>query len=70
MIIELAGLKATVISREGRTLATCTHEYQNKTFTASGGWAEQDPEDWWHAMQTCMRELLDSPKVCAPVCTF
>jgi len=57
------GLKATVIARAGQTLATCTHEYRNKTVTAGGGIAEQDPEDWWFAMQMCVQELLLSPAV-------
>ena len=31
--------------------------------TAGGGVAEQNPEDWWHAMQMCVQELLLSPAV-------
>ena len=57
------GLKATLVARNGRTLASCCHEYRNKTVTGEGGVAEQQPEDWWFSTKQCVRELL-SQTVC------
>ena len=52
------GLKATLVSRDGRTLATSVSDYRNATASAPGGIVEQLPADWWHAMQQAVAELL------------
>ena len=62
------GLKSTLVARNGRTLATVVHDYRNQTRNQPGGEAEQQPEDWWHAMCSCVNELLaknDASKIAA-----
>jgi sugar (pentulose or hexulose) kinase len=43
------GLKATLVAKDGRTLATAMHDYRNKTRSSAGGFVEQLPDDWWCA---------------------
>ena len=52
--------KATLVARDGTTMASSSCAYRNATFTAPGGIAEQQPEDWWFALKACVQELLCS----------
>ncbi len=51
------GNKATLFSEEGGLIASTTHEYG--TDYAPGGWAEQDPADWWTAVCATTRKLME-----------
>ena len=53
--VGTTGVKAVAISPDGRMLGSVTEEYALST--PQPGWAEQDPEDWWHAAQTCLERL-------------
>jgi xylulokinase len=53
--VGTTGVKAVAISPDGRMLGSVTEEYALST--PRPGWAEQDPEDWWRAAQTCLERL-------------
>ena len=53
--VGTTGVKAVAISPEGRMLGSVTEVYTLST--PQPGWAEQDPEDWWRAAQTCLERL-------------
>ncbi len=48
--------KATLFSEDGELLDSASHPYQSNFMP--GGKAEQDPEDWWTAVVTATRKLL------------
>jgi len=50
------GDKASLHDESGRTVAVCTVEYD--TSFATGGVAEQDPEDWWLSVGSATHQLL------------
>ncbi len=50
------GDKASLHDESGRTVAVCTVDYD--TSFATGGVAEQDPEDWWQAVGSATHQLL------------
>lgn len=50
------GDKASLHDDTGRTLATVTVDYPTRF--AADGVAEQDPDDWWHAVRAATRQLL------------
>jgi len=52
------GNKATLVDERGSIVASVTVNYD--TDFASGGKAEQDPEEWWRALCEATRSLLDS----------
>ncbi len=54
--IGTSGVKAILISAEGKIVATNTHSYPLQTPRA--GWAEQEPGDWWEATKGVIRETL------------
>src|SRR5688500_2933655 len=54
--IGTSGTKTLLIDEDGRVLATASAEYPLST--PRPGWAEQDPEDWWNAVQTTVRAVL------------
>jgi len=51
-----SGNKATLFTTDGRLVASRTSSYTTRFF--HGNWAEQSPDDWWHAVCTSTRELL------------
>lgn len=55
------GNKATLYDREGRLVGSAFFAYP--TEYAHTGWAEQDPEDWWQAVCTSTRQLLQETGV-------
>ena len=50
--------KGLAIDPEGNVLARSEAEYPLST--PRPGWAEQDPDDWWRATETVLRELTNS----------
>src|SRR6185295_4269020 len=49
--------RAVVIDPDGNVVASATAEHAPFVSTHTG-WAEQDPEDWWRATITVVREVL------------
>ncbi len=55
--IGTSGSRALVLDEAGRTVsASADHDAFRSPET---GWAEQDPENWWHACQIAVRRVLD-----------
>ncbi len=52
------GNKATLYDREGALIGSAFESYA--THYPRAGWAEQDPEDWWQAVCTSSRRLLEA----------
>ncbi|MBZ0302489.1 MAG: FGGY-family carbohydrate kinase [Anaerolineae bacterium] len=55
------GNKATLYDSEGHLRGSAFHGYQ--TEYAHTGWAEQNPQDWWQAVCTSTRKLLQQTAV-------
>lgn len=55
------GDKASLHREDGATLATLTVDYPARF--GAGGVAEQDPEDWWQAVGSATRQLLEAAGV-------
>jgi xylulokinase len=53
--VGTTGVKGIAISPDGSVLATANAGYALST--PKPGFAEQDPEDWWRATQTCLAQL-------------
>jgi xylulokinase len=47
-----------LIDRRGTVIASCTAEHQPFA-SPQGGWAEQDPHDWWRACGEAVRGVLE-----------
>jgi xylulokinase len=55
------GLRTALATAHGRALAVAKRDLPTRLLP--GGGAEQDPEDWWHAVAGTVRELLaDRPE--------
>ena len=55
--VGTSGTRAVVIDDDGHIVATATEDH--KPFASPhSGWAEQDPDDWWHACQIAVRAVL------------
>jgi xylulokinase len=57
--VGTSGVKAVAISHTGRVVATAEESYELST--PQPGWAEQDPDDWWRAAQSCLGRLPEGP---------
>ncbi|RLG05654.1 MAG: xylulokinase [Thaumarchaeota archaeon] len=55
------GDKATLFDPEGNLVASVLKEYE--TIQPQPVWAEQDPDDWWHAFAESTKELLKISKI-------
>src|SRR5574342_4386 len=55
------GNKATLFGDEGQLVASTFSGYETAHPLAT--WAEQSPQDWWHAVIGATRELLDKSQV-------
>ncbi len=55
------GNKATLYDQEGALVSSAFFGY--KTEYAHTSWAEQDPDDWWQAVCTSTRTLLEQTRV-------
>lgn len=53
--VGTSGLKAVAIEETGATVATAEADYP--LHTPRPGWTEQDPDDWWAAARTALREI-------------
>nr|WP_153734969.1 xylulokinase [Aquibacillus halophilus] len=59
--IGTTGNKATLYDQNGGMVARTFFEY--KTNYSRGGWAEQNPNDWWEAVCVSTQKLIQSSKV-------
>ena len=59
--VGTSGNKAVLVDTSGRVQATSHVPYP--IHYPCPDWAEQDPEDWWHAVATTTREVLDKAQV-------
>jgi len=55
--IGTSGNKATLFTTDGDMIASATHSYETKYFNET--WAEQNPDDWWHAVCVTTRQLIE-----------
>ena len=53
--VGTSGCKAIVIDESGRVIKNASAEYPLST--PSPLWSEQNPEDWWNGVQSCLHEL-------------
>lgn len=54
--IGTSGVKATLFTSDGEMVGSATYGYETNYF--NGSWAEQNPEDWWLAICTATRQLI------------
>src|SRR5437879_1152221 len=54
--VGTTGCKTILVDPSGDVVASATAEYPMATPRPL--WAEQDPDDWWRAARTCIREIL------------
>lgn len=54
--IGTSGTKTVLFDEKGNTMASSMSEYP--LYQPKVGWAEQDPEDWWKATYTTIRDVL------------
>ncbi len=59
--ISTTGAKALLIDEQGKVLATSTHTYSLST--PKPLWSEQDPEDWWQAIQLSIKDAMAEAKL-------
>lgn len=57
--IGTSGTKALLVDETGKVLASAEAAYPLST--PRPGWAEQDPEDWWRAVQSCIAQIGVKP---------
>jgi xylulokinase len=55
--VGTSGVKAVAVSPQGRVVAQAKFGYELST--PQPGWAEQDPEDWWHATELALGSLTE-----------
>lgn len=53
--IGTSSAKAVAIDEKGTLLGIASREYPLSV--PQPGWAEQNPDDWWHAAEACLAEL-------------
>lgn len=56
-----SGDKASLYDENGRLMGSSTYKYN--TFYPMPGWVEQDPEDWWLAVCSSTKTVLQEAKV-------
>jgi xylulokinase len=61
--IGTSGTKTVLFDTAGNTVASALAEYP--LYQPHIGWAEQDPEDWWKATWTTIKEVLHKSGVAA-----
>ena len=57
-----SGTKTVLFDENGVTMASALVEYP--MYQPQNGWAEQDPEDWWHAARDTIRTVIEKSGVC------
>ncbi|MBM3705657.1 MAG: xylulokinase [Actinobacteria bacterium] len=61
MDIGTSSTRAIIIDENGKLVASATGEYP--LFTPKPGWAEQNPEDWWKASVSVIKEVIETSGV-------
>jgi xylulokinase len=56
--IGTSGTKTVIFDEFGRVIASATEEYP--MYQPKNGWAEQEPDDWWHACITTVKDVLEN----------
>ncbi len=56
-----SGTKTVLFDRAGQVVASASEEYP--LYQPQNGWAEQDPEDWWHAAAHTIRRAVEKSGV-------
>lgn len=59
--IGTSGTKTVLFDTAGQAIASATKEYP--LYQPQNGWAEQDPADWWDAVLTTIRSVLEKSGV-------
>lgn len=54
--VGTTGAKAVLINQEGRVVSSASVEYP--LYNPYPGWSEQNPEDWWQATVSAIREVI------------
>src|SRR5579863_4083110 len=57
--VGTGGTRALLMDAQGKIVASASAEHENFA-SPRPGWAEQNPEDWWRACQSAVREVLHS----------
>jgi xylulokinase len=55
--IGTSGTKTVLFDEKGNTIASDLQEYP--MYQPKGGWAEQEPEDWWEACYTSINNVIN-----------
>lgn len=58
--IGTSGTKSALFDLSGNMIASATAEYP--LYQPNNGWAEQNPEDWWQAVCTTLKEIAPKAK--------
>ena len=56
-----SGTKTVLFDETGLAVASASEEYP--LYQPKNGWAEQDPDDWWHAARNTTRAVLEKSGV-------
>ena len=56
-----SGTKTVLFDRTGKEIASASAEYP--LYQPRNGWAEQDPEDWWNAAVSTIRDALQKSRI-------
>ncbi|MBQ1312570.1 MAG: carbohydrate kinase, partial [Blautia sp.] len=59
--IGTSACKVAAFDREGPVKAHAAADYP--VYYPKEGWAEQDPEDWWNAVCTAVRAVLEKGSI-------
>ena len=59
--IGTSGAKCIIVDQNGKVVASSTQGYP--LYTPRPGWAEQNPEDWWQAVLTGLKEIVKRANV-------
>lgn len=65
--VGTGGTRAVVVDRSGKIVSSATSEHVPFA-SPKTGWAEQDPQDWWRATGSAIREALSSVPDANVVC--
>ena len=61
--IGTSACKIAVFNREGHVIASANGDYP--VYYPKPGWAEQNPEEWWQAVCSAVREVLEKGQISA-----
>ena len=59
--VGTSGTKTVLFDEAGKALASATVEYP--LLTPNPGWTEQDPDDWWNATVSTIKDVLGQSQV-------